>query len=393
MRFSRRTDWHTSPNPLAQVLEARRRSGARVLDLTLSNPTRAGFRYLKRSLLKGLVAQENLVYDPDPRGLLAAREAVCQYYLEKGITLDPSQIFLTAGTSEAYTFVLRLLADPGDTVLVPSPSYPLFDYLAALGDVQAKPYSLIYTSSGWRPDLGSVSDQLGVTVQRPRAVFVVQPNNPTGNLLTAAEREALDRAVSEAGAAVVSDEVFLDFAYEKGSENESFAAGDARSLTFTLSGISKVLGLPQMKLSWIAVTGPKALRARAMERLEVIADTYLSVSTPSQRALPGWFERRPAVLHEIQRRVHDNRASLARALKKHPKARVLRADGGWYAVVRFESARSDESIALELLEKHGVHVHPGYFFDFKPDEHLVVSLLVPPAEFREAAARIAEALA
>ncbi len=388
MKFADRTGWETAPNPLAVALEARRRSGAEVIDLTESNPTRCGFDYLEPSLLAPLASSPNLLYEPDPRGLLAAREAVSKYYATKGADVPPDHILLTAGTSEAYAFVLRILASPGESIAVPSPSYPLFDFLADVSDVRVTRYRLELRSGRFEtnaPSLGELADA------RPRALVVVNPNNPTGNFASTEERKVYNAFALASRGSLVVDEVFHDYAFD-GTARPTFAANE-EALTFTLSGVSKIVGLPQMKLAWIAVSGPKREREEALARLEVIADTFLSVSTPSQRALPMWLAHKDAIAGEILRRVLANRKTLAGLLSDVPSARLLDADGGWYAVVSCGPETTDEGLAIALLEERGVYVHPGYFFDFSDeDTRLVVSLLPEPSVFREGVTRLAEAL-
>jgi aspartate/methionine/tyrosine aminotransferase len=358
-----------------------------VLDLTESNPTRCGFSFYSGGLLEPLSDRANLVYEPDPGGLPEARRAVCRYYAEKGITVRPEQVFLTAGTSEAYSYLFRLLADPGEKIAVPVPSYPLFHYLADLSDTGIAEYPLVY-EDGWRADRAALEKAAGEDV---RALIVVNPNHPTGHFTGGGEKAFLARFCRERGMAVISDEVFLDFPLEQGARPESFA-GNGETLTFTLSGISKVLGLPQMKLSWIVVSGPEDERREAAARLEMIADTYLSVNTPSQRALSPWLAARHPLLREIGDRLAGNLETLARAVAASRRARLLRAEGGWYAILALEGPRTDEAVALELLEKEGVLVHPGYLFDFEAGSYIVLSLLPASEDFSEGVRRLARSL-
>lgn len=386
MRFAKRANWCLESNPLSALLEKKRSRGEKILDLTESNPTRCNFGYLKSSILKPFSNSKNLSYSPDPHGLPEAREAVCAYYADKKILVKPEQIFLTASTSEAYSFVFRLLLDPGDLVLAPRPSYPLLDYLADLNDVKLDFYSLRY-QSGWGIDLEGLQQNFQ---RKPKAIIVVNPNNPTGNFVAEAEAKRIVQLCQNQEAAIISDEVFLDFqnpwplASSTRCERHPLSiASTGGILTFTLSGISKILGLPQMKLSWIVVSGPEKLRREAVEKLEVIADTYLSVNTPSQRALPVWLSRREPILSEIRERVIANRKFLPQALA---------ADGGWYAVLPLKAGLSDDAAAMQLLEKENVLTYPGYFYNFEQNNFLVLSLLAESKIFKEAGRRLSVVL-
>ena len=288
MKFSQRTDWLTTANPLTQRIEEKKKDGVRLIDLTESNPTRCGFNFLNESRLRPFSDIRNLSYDPDPQGLLEARKAVCAYYAEKKISVHPEQIFLTAGTSEAYGFILRLLCDARDLVVIPRPSYPLLDYLATLADVDTIRYFLCYEKNRWRIS----AESLGIPfIEKPKALILVNPNNPTGNFVSSEELRPINEMCRQSETAIICDEVFLDFAFDPKNAKPVSLAQNREALTFTLSGVSKILGLPQMKLSWIVVSGPEELREKAIERLEIIADTYLSVNTPSQRAV-GASDRR-----------------------------------------------------------------------------------------------------
>ncbi|HTL47878.1 MAG TPA: pyridoxal phosphate-dependent aminotransferase [Verrucomicrobiae bacterium] len=384
MRFSRRTGWATSPNRIASKLQELRERGEPFLDLTESNPTRCGFSYLDPELLEAFRDPANLTYAPDPRGLLKAREAVCAYYARKGIAVEPEQVFLTANTSEAYGFIFRLLADPGDGLLAPKPSYPLFDYLAGLHDAELIPYPLSYDGR-WTVDWAPLEADIPATC---KGLILVNPNNPTGNYMEGAARTRLRDFCLTRNLALVCDEVFLDYPLQSGRAPASFA-GETETLTFTMSGISKILGLPQMKISWIVVSGPGPERVEALRRLEVIADTYLSAGTPPQNALPAWFRSQPAITGEILDRVRGNYAA---ARDEKGPLRFLAAEGGWYTVAPLPQGRHDEEWVLELLERDRVFVHPGYFFDFEGGDYAVVSLLPEPSVFREGLDRLASRL-
>ncbi len=377
--FSKRSDWSFSLNLLTERLVAARRSGRKILDLTESNPTRCAFQY-PPGLFSALANPANLTYEPSPKGKRQAREVIVGYYAEKGISLNPEQILLTASTSEAYSFLFRLLLNPGETVLTPRPSYPLFEYLASLNDVTQDYYPLLL-GPDWRIDLESLKKSVSSDT---RAIRLVNPNNPTGSFVKKEEKEFLEALSREKNIPLIADEVFLDYRFEEG-EAPTFS-GEERTLTFTLSGISKILALPQMKLSWIVVNGPKELQQGALERLEIIADTYLSVNTPSQNALKEWFSFRKTIQSQIQKRLLQNRERLLQTVSNSP-CRVLPAEGGWYALLKLPDGVDEEKWALELLEKEDVLIHPGYFFDFS-EESLVLSLLVPPDIFQEGLSRL-----
>ena len=381
--FSSRTNWSLAPNRLSQLLRERRERGLPILDLTESNPTRCGFALDEEELLAPLHNLRSLTYEPDPRGLRVAREAVAEYYCERGVQLDLDQIFLTASTSEAYSFVFRLLANPGDRILAPQPSYPLFDFLGALNDVDVAPYPLAY-NDGWQVDLEGLALQWN---SRARAVLVVHPNNPTGSYVQKRELLRMMEMGRPTGAAIIADEVFADYGFGADAERVVTHAQDSEALTFTLSGLSKISALPQMKLGWIVVNGPTELRRQAQGRLEVIADTYLSVSAPVALAAPAWLAHRHAIQSQILQRVQGNLRKLDELLVPGLPVSRLRVEGGWYVILRVPSTRSDEDWAVELLTHEGVSVHPGHFYDLPSAGFLVLSLLPTPDVFAEAAGR------
>jgi len=397
--FSRRTNWTLTANELTRRLDEHRRSGHRLWDLTESNPTCCGFVY-PPELLSALTDAANTVYRPAPKGLVEAREAITQYYEQKGVSVGVGQILLTASTSEAYSFLFRLMVNPGERVLVPRPSYPLLDFLAEVNDVQLDSYPLVY-DNGWRIDTSRLEEAIR---RDTRALVVVNPNNPTGSAITQAEQEILEGLCRRHEIALISDEVFSDYLYspaERGPVQDAGVgceknrralvptlAGTSAVLTFVVNGVSKVLGLPQMKLAWIVVNGPSHLREEAAARLEVIADTYLSVSTPVQRALPRWMAFRPLLRDQILRRVITNRQFLQEAVAPLPDCRLLAADGGWYAVLHLPTIEDEETFVLDLLDREGVLVHPGYFFDFLESGYIVLSLLPLPETFRYGVERL-----
>ncbi len=378
--FTHRTDWNLTPNRFSVALEKHRAARRELLDLTASNPTMVGIRYDALSILKALVDIRALEYRPEAKGMRSAREAVAQYY-GKG-AVNPDDLILTTSTSEAYTYVFRLLCEPGEEVLVPTPSYPLFEFLAGLQDVHLVPYELVY-DHGWQIDFHSLEKAL---TSRTRAVLVVHPNNPTGSYVSELEADELGRLCAAREMALVADEVFLDFVHD-GHARRSFATNDA-ALTFTLSGLSKISGLPQMKFAWIAVSGPPGMKCAALARLEVIADTYLSMNAPIQLAAPEFLRQRTAFQTELMPRIGDNLGELDRQLGTQKMSCRLQVDGGWYAVLRIPVTRSDEDLAVGLLERAGVLVHPGHFYDFHSDGYLVVSLITPPQEFAEGMRRV-----
>jgi aspartate/methionine/tyrosine aminotransferase len=383
--FSARTRWDLTANRLAELIAHKRAAGGRVLDLTETNPTRAGLR-APADVLAALSDPAALAYEPDPRGTSAAREAVSADFARRGAVVPSDRIVLTASTSEAYGFLFKLLCDAGDEVLVPRPSYPLFEYLAGLEGVAARPYPLVFDGE-WRVDLPALA---GEVTPRTRAVVVVSPNNPTGSFVKPDEAAALHAAAARTGLALIADEVFADFPLAPGVGGAGFAAGGA-ALSFSLGGLSKSCGLPQLKLAWIAVGGPAPLRGEALARLELIADTYLSVSTPVQRAAPALLARADGLRQPIAARVASNLAVLRRAVRGSA-ATLLPPEGGWSAVLRIPATLGEEERVLSLLEREDVLVHPGYFFDFPHEAFVVVSLLPRPDEFEEAVSRLLRVL-
>jgi aspartate/methionine/tyrosine aminotransferase len=429
--FSERTNWKLAQNRFTQALEEVRAGGAKILDLTVSNPTRAGLHYDEAAILGALASPRALDYDPQPKGLLLAREAVAGYYRDRsgresdvasnvasdGVDVDPERIVLTTSTSEGYSFVFRLLCNAGDELLVPKPSYPLFEFLADLQDVRLVPYPLIY-DHGWQMDFPSL--ERAVT-GRTRGVVVVHPNNPTGSFVKAGEVGMLNGFCREHGLAVIADEVFLDYRLEdpehepRSNPRSLHAPLDRRSpiqwlgrddsrteygsftgnegvLTFTLSGLSKIAALPQMKVAWVVTSGPREEVEEAMGRLEVIADTYLSMNAPVQWALPALLDQRRDVQRQLMERARGNLAELDRQLAGQRACTRLSVEGGWYAVLRVPVTRSDEELAIELVREKAVTVHPGHFYDFPGDGYLVLSLITAEGEFREGMGRVLEYL-
>jgi alanine-synthesizing transaminase len=437
--FSERTNWTLAQNAFTRAVEEVRAGGRRVLDLTVSNPTRVGLEYDSAAILAALGSPLALDYDPQAKGLVSAREAVRGYYRELlargerdvasnvsttgfghaggGRDVDPSRVVLTTSTSEGYSFVLRLLCNAGDELLVPKPSYPLFEFLADLQDVRLVPYPLIY-DHGWQMDFPSLER---VATERTRGVVVVHPNNPTGSFVKVGETAALNAFCRERGLALIVDEVFLDYGLGEPASDVALQANsrflhapldrlspiqglgrndndnvercasfvnNSEVLTFTLSGVSKISALPQMKVAWIVTSGPAELAEAAMGRLEVIADTYLSMNAPVQWALPVLLEQRRSIQRQLLERVRSNLAELDRQLAGQKACSRLIVEGGWYAVLRVPVTRSDEELAIELVREKAVVVHPGHFYDFPGDGYLVLSLIGDREEFAEGIARV-----
>ena len=371
--WSARTQWDMGETPWARELARLRAAGTQLWDLTASNPTACGFAYDPASILGPLNDPEALHYEPNPMGLRPAREAVSRYYRDHGASVDAEQIFLTTSTSEAYSFLFRLLCDPGDEVLIGQPGYPLFDFLAQLDDVRLVPYELFY-DHGWHLDLQALRRRV---TPRTRAIAVVHPNNPTGHFTRGPERAAIEGLCLEHGLALIVDEVFLDYGRAGREAGQSFATGSHPVPTFVLSGLSKVSALPQMKAAWMACFAER----EALQRLEVICDTFLSMSAPIQHALPAWLSQRSALQGQIRGRVECNLATLDSTLLRQSLVTRLEVEAGWYVVLRVPGVQTEEETALELLLERGVVVHSGGFFGFSGQGWLVVSLLAPEAEF------------
>jgi alanine-synthesizing transaminase len=388
--FSSRVPRDLAANRLAVATAAHRASGRPLLDLTVTNPTAVGLHY-PEDLLAPLAGSAGLVYQPEPFGLPAARRAVADDYARRGISVAEDRIVLTASTSEAYSLLFKLLCDPaGDRVLVPVPSYPLFDHLTRLDGVECVSYALEYHGR-WELDDRSVDR---AWLERTRAVLAVSPNNPTGSVLTPSELDALSVRCAERHAALIVDEVFADYLFEpqRSADPASRIPPPASRpcLTFRLGGLSKSVGLPQVKLGWIVVDGPDDLVRDVLPRLELICDTYLSVSTPVQVAAPALLERGAVIREQIQARIATNLECLRRAVASDPAIELLNADGGWSAVLRVPATRPEEDFVIDLLDAHDTLTHPGFFFDFPHEAFLVLSLLPDPAVFAEGTNRILE---
>jgi aspartate/methionine/tyrosine aminotransferase len=382
--FAERTNWNLAGNRLSEALARHRASGKRLLDLTASNPTECGFAYDGEVILAALQNPAALRYEPNPKGLESARLAVTEYYSALGARVSADDIFLTTSTSEAYSYVFRLLCNPGDELLIPAPSYPLFSFLADVLDVKLVRYPLLY-DHGWQIDFHTLRQAV---TPRTRGVIVVNPNNPTGHFVKANELEALNDICAKRDLAIIADEVFLDFGF--GGAAPLTLATNNQALTFVMSGLSKVAGLPQMKMAWLVANGPPAMKKQAVEKLEIIADTYLSPNAPVQLATPTFLEQRGEFQKQVMARVRQNLGELDRQLDTQKNCSRLQAEGGWYVVLRVPATRSDEELALTLLETRDVYVHPGHFFDFPTDGYLVLSLIAAEDQFADGVRRILE---
>ncbi len=392
--FASRTNWPLETNRLTRALDEHRQSGRELLDLTASNPTACGLAYPEEEILAALADPRALVYRPESKGLRGAREAVAEYYAgraefsgapgedEQLQQLDPECILLASGTSEACSHIFRLLCEAGDEVLVPAPSYPLFEFLADLADIRLVPYPLLY-DHGWQIDFASLR---GAVTPRSRAVLVVHPNNPTGSFVKPNEAVQLAEICAAREMAIVADEVFLDYTSRRATARTFALSGSV--LTFTLSGISKISLLPQMKLAWTIVSGPQAAVKAAVDRLEIIADTYLSPSAPVQLALPTFLRLRHSLQAQLQRRIAANLTALDGGLSASKSLARLDREGGWYAILRVPVTATDDDLAVALLERFSVLVHPGHFFNFSREGFLVLSLIAPEEQFQEGLRRV-----
>jgi alanine-synthesizing transaminase len=380
--FSSRTRWNTALNRLAQLLRTKRMRGETIVDLTESNPTRCGFSYPADDIVAAFADPSTVSYHPEPFGLLSARRAVAAYYSTRGISVDPGRIVLTASTSEAYTFLLKLLCNPGDAIIVPSPSYPLFEYICRLNDVELRHYRLTYDGE-WRIDFESLES---VLTYGTRAIVAVHPNNPTGSYVKHDELEKLGRYAAERDCAIIADEVFEPYSLAPDRRRAKIMSCEKKVLLFSLNGISKLLALPQFKVSWIVVGDGRAA-GEAIDRLEVIADTYLSVNTPAQVALPGLFQHLPLMGGRICARLRENYEAVTEILEGS-NISVYHLEGGWYAILRFPSAKTDDEWATGLLEHEGIMLYPGHFFSFEKESALVLSLILPPDVIQDGVERI-----
>ena len=383
--FARRTNWRQETNALNKALEDLEARHIPVVDLTASNPTSCGFVY-PEGMLSVLNSLDNFHYHPDACGVSSARQALAKYYARQEIALSPRDIILTASTSEAYSFLMRLLVNPGEKVLIPKPSYPLFQFLLEINDVEFDYYPLFYDGQ-WRLDTQALERLVIET--NPKAIILVNPNNPTGSYISPDELNFLNELCRKHQVAIISDEVFFEYSLFPGKAVS--CVGNREVLTFVLGGLSKTLGLPQMKCAWILASGPQAILQESLSRLEIIADTYLSVNTPVQNALSLWLDYAPGLQEQIKTRVQENFQWLSAHVGDHTE--LLTLQGGWYATLRIPAVKSEEEWALEFIREDHVSVYPGYFFDFDRGAHIVLSLLPPGSIFREAAGCIISRLA
>lgn len=384
-RYSRRLPWSSAPNAFSRLLQQKRQGGARLLDLTVSNPTEAFEDYPHDRIAGAFSAVHDFTYHPDPFGHLAARRAIAADYCARGLTIQPEQLLLTASTSEAYALLFKLFCDPGDEVLAPLPSYPLFEYLAALESVRIVPYRVRYDGS-WFIDMANLRQSVSPCT---RALIIVNPNNPTGSFLKRYEAEELFRFSKDHGLPIISDEVFMDYSFGEYPSRVATLIGSESVLSFSLNGLSKAAGMPQMKLAWIALSGPETVRESARQRLELLSDTYLSVGTPVQYALPELLRIGSDIQHLIAQRLTRNLAALHAKLANTP-AHCLHVEGGWSAIVQLPRTSTEEIWITRLLEEESVIVQPGYFFDMDSEAYLVLSLLTPPETFDEGVQRLNE---
>ncbi|HSV43141.1 MAG TPA: pyridoxal phosphate-dependent aminotransferase [Candidatus Bathyarchaeia archaeon] len=388
MKFAKRTDWDLTANAFSKTVGELRQAGQTIYDLTVSNPTQCGLDYPQEELLAAFYRPENMLYDPAAFGLPGARQAVAQYYRTKGVDVPVERILLTASTSEAYGFLFRLLADPQDQVAFPKPSYPLFEFLAGVHDMEWTTYNFVYEKDRWALDRESLIDSLKAGV---RAMILVNPNNPTGSCLNAGEIDFIFKQCRTHEVPVICDEVFLDYLFS--DSGYPTLASSCAHLTFVLGGLSKSFALPQMKLSWIVANGPQAEVREALKRLEVIADTFLSVNVPVENALPQWMAAGERIRAQVLQRVRANRQFLANECRAAGSmAELLEAQGGWSAMVRINAAMDEEDFVLDLLRKKQTCVHPGYFFDCAQPGMIVLSLLPREEIFQEGVCRLAAAL-
>jgi alanine-synthesizing transaminase len=375
--FSSRLSWPAPDNELAAARAAAKAAGRPLIEFSESNPTRVGLSGLGSSRsLDFLLEEDNLRYTPDPRGLTRAREALAADYASRGLVAAPQELFLCASTSEAYGWLFKLLCDPGDAVLVPKPGYPLFDYLAGLESVESRPYRLEYAHpSGWRIDLDSLRSAL--EAGRAKAIVLINPNNPTGSYVRDSERRAILELCARYGCAVIADEVFFGFPVESRSGERASFVGESGVLSFVLDGLSKRLGMPQMKLGWIAASGPAAELAEAEGRLEIIADAYLSAGTPIMNALPALLARSASFAEALGSRLGAN-LGLLRSILEGPDSphRVLRCGGGWTAIIESPRLASEEELALGLVREASLFSYPGYFFDMEREAYFTAGLIL-----------------
>jgi aspartate/methionine/tyrosine aminotransferase len=376
--FSSRFNYELSDNPLNILLIKKKLNKEKIIDLTISNPTLAGFDYDHTEILSAISGTESLQYNPNPKGLLHARTAVKNYYKDSGYEINPDSIFLTSGTSEAYTFLFKLLTNPGDEILIPTPSYPLIEFIANLENINAVEYPLFYDGN-WKLNINKIEERI---TKKTKAIIIINPNNPTGSYVKKQEIEKLNEICAEKEIAIISDEVFLDYKIDKNIDVTSLA-GNTGTLTFVLSGISKICALPQLKLSWIQINAGKELFSKVSERLEIITDTYLTVATPVQLAAEYLINNRQFIQEQIYKRISNNLEFITKKVFNSKKIFLYKPEGGWYVILKFNSNMTDEERCLKLLKEFNIYIHPGYFYDFAVDGFVVLSLITPEEDFKE----------
>lgn len=391
MNFSARTSWNREQNPLALLLENLRKERKTVFDLTISNPTECGIQYPVKEIISAFNKPEIAKYKPDPRGLFFARQTIKQYYLNHSVSVKEENIFLTASTSESYSLLFTLLCNPGESILAPRPSYPLFEYLAQITGVSLKYYPLRYMG-GWEIDLEALKQSISSST---KAIILIHPHNPTGMFLKKQTFEEIISIANRHQITLIVDEVFLDFQLVQNEDGMSTTVNTSDVLTFTLSGISKSLGLPQLKLGWIVISGNEKFTHEVGERLEILLDTYLSVNTPVQLALPELSWCGESIRKGILERIKSNYVYVKEFFsnsnnKKSYPCSVLESEGGWYCIIKVPRTQTAEAWAIELLKKHNILVYPGYFYDFDDDGFLVLSLLTEDSTFQNSLNILAE---
>ena len=375
--FSHRLPWSLEHNSFSSLLAARRLSGAPLLDLTISNPTEVLSDYPHLEIAKSLGSLTDLAYQPEPFGSLPARETITRYYQRHNVSITPEQIALTASTSEAYGLLFKLLCDPGDEILVPAPSYPLFEYLAALEAVSAVAYRLSY-DGGWFIDMELLRSRVSA---RTRALVVVNPNNPTGSFLKTHEAKAIVQLAGEKDLPIICDEVFIDYSLDTSSDRIPTLIGVDSVLSFCLNGLSKAAGMPQLKLGWIVLNGPNTERKAAAARLEILLDTYLSVGTPVQQALASLLSTGQTIQMRLRQRIVEN-LTCGREILHDTPGHFLHTEGGWSAIIQLPRTRSEEEWITAFLQDYSAVVQPGYFFDMPSEAYVVVSLITPEEQFK-----------
>jgi alanine-synthesizing transaminase len=377
--FSSRTQWNTTPNRISRLVEEKRSRGELIVNLTESNPTMCGFIYPEKEIRSALSHESVLVYQPDPRGLLGARTALAKYYTTRGAPIDPKHVVFTSSTSEAYSYLFKLLCNPEDEILVPRPSYPLFEFLSQINDVVSKNYRLVYDGE-WHVDFESLKTNL---TDRTKAIVLIHPNNPTGSYIAQVEFDQICSLAAQYQCAIIIDEVFEPYLISSDNHRQYTLHAPDSVLTFSLNGISKLLGLPQLKLSWIIVHGNSWQTSETLNRLDILADTFLSVNTPVQNALPNLLQCAPAIQTHIRTRIRTNHESLKSCFAQS-KVSVLNSEGGWYGILQLPQNMSDEEWVLDFLIHKNILVYPGHFFELDQKACIIISLLPLPGAFQRA---------